>query len=213
MLPEPRLPAGAVANGVQVTPLSVENAPPVPRPPRPTRATSIGSFSAKSMLSVLVKTGLVNMPPAGETVRSSCRKPPMSPRPLIRCAPAGRADQGDHRRLFQARRPHLPVGRLARVGVGHVLGGPDRRPGPVHARGRGGTGPAPAPPSTSPGAALCRRRSGRGSGTSRGRILGPRSSQVLPPSRLRNRVSPGFQRSIVVTITVCGCCGSRASPA
>src|SRR5579883_564921 len=62
-----------VLNGAHVDPPSVDRAP-CGEPafePRPTRATTSGASSAKSMLSVVVNTGLSDMPPAGETDRSS----------------------------------------------------------------------------------------------------------------------------------------------
>ncbi len=74
------LPAiGDVANCVQVVPPSVDSAPTVVDVVtlltvvlvRPTRATMLGASSAKSMLSVLVSTGLLNMPPAGVASTSS----------------------------------------------------------------------------------------------------------------------------------------------
>src|SRR5687768_15949646 len=43
--------------------------------------------------------------------------------------------------------------------------------------------------------------------------LSPSAFQVAPPSVERNSSSDGHQRSMVVTITVPGRCGSTASPA
>src|SRR6185437_9572349 len=89
--PEPVLPDGAPAKGVQVLPPSVEKAPFWPLDPElvPTRATTSGAASAKSRLWVLPKIGSPNIPSGGETARSSWRNPPMSPTPESKGAPAG----------------------------------------------------------------------------------------------------------------------------
>ena len=65
-------------------PPSVEYAPRAPLAAEfvPTRATMAGAASAKSRLFVLPKIGLPNMPSGGDTPRSSCLNPAMSPTPL-----------------------------------------------------------------------------------------------------------------------------------
>ena len=53
----------------------------------PLRTITFGLPSAKSRLFVLLKIGFACMPLGGETARSSCTNPPMSPNPLISGAP------------------------------------------------------------------------------------------------------------------------------
>jgi hypothetical protein len=55
----------------------------------PTRTTIWGFDAASAMAVVVLKMGLDIIPCGGEMVRSSWRKPPMSPRALRRCGPTG----------------------------------------------------------------------------------------------------------------------------
>src|SRR5690242_9733305 len=85
----PLAPAGAVAAGVHVVPPSVEKPTGLSEPDGlPARTTKLAMRPAKSRLVPVLNVGVVNIS-CGVLVRSSWRKPPMSPRALSRCAPAG----------------------------------------------------------------------------------------------------------------------------